>query len=144
MTQNAGNPRDAHEPNAVDAAVAVVITGAMQVPVAVIVHAAGNPIALHDWNIDAFVAKPVDAVVTASAMVVVFVHVNVAVPARYVHVPVMPPSEQAIPGDLLVKVVIMIGATHVPPEGENTHAAGNSGNVHAVPARLSALDAVRD
>ena len=48
ITQNAGNPRDAHEPNAVDAAVAVVITGAMQVPVAVIVHAAGNPIALHD------------------------------------------------------------------------------------------------
>jgi hypothetical protein len=57
---------------------------------------------------------------------------------------VIPPSEHAIPGDLLVKVVIMIGATHVAPEGENTHAAGNSGNVHAVPARLSALEAVRD
>lgn len=56
----------------------------------------------------------------------------------------MPFSEQAIPGDRLVKLVVMIGATHVPPEGENTHATGNSGNVHAVPARLSALDAVRD
>ena len=56
----------------------------------------------------------------------------------------MPFSEQAIPGDRLVKLVVMIGATQVPPEGENTHAAGNSGNVQAVPARLSALDAVRD
>lgn len=73
-----------------------------------------------------------------------FVHVSVAVPARYVHVPVMPPSEQAIPGDRLVKLVVMIGATHVLPEGENTHAAGNSGKVQAVPARLRALDAVRD
>lgn len=48
ITQNAGNPRDAHDPNAVDAAVPAVTTGAMQVPVAVIVHVAGNPIALHD------------------------------------------------------------------------------------------------
>lgn len=56
----------------------------------------------------------------------------------------MPFSEQAIPGDRLVKLVVMIGATHVLPEGENTHAAGNSGKVQAVPARLRALDAVRD
>jgi hypothetical protein len=57
---------------------------------------------------------------------------------------VRPFSEQAIPGERLVKLVVIIGATHVAPEGENTHAAGNSGNVHAVPARLSALEAVRD
>ena len=48
ITQNDGNPRDAHEPKAVDAAVAAVITGAMHVPVAVIVQAAGKPIVLHD------------------------------------------------------------------------------------------------
>ena len=65
-------------------------------------------------------------------------------PFKYVHVPAIPFSEHAIPGDRLVKDAVMIGATQVPPVGENTHAAGNSGNVHAVPARLSALVAVRD
>ena len=48
ITQNAGNPRDAHDPNAVDAAVPGATTGAVQVPVAVMVQVAGNPIALHD------------------------------------------------------------------------------------------------
>ena len=83
-------------------------------------------------------------VFTASAIVKEFVHASVAVPFKYVQVPVIPFSEQAIPGDRLVKAVVMIGATQVPPEGENTHVDGNSSSVHAVPARLIALDAVRD
>jgi hypothetical protein len=74
---------------------------------------------------------------------VAFEHVSVAVPFRYVHVPVTPFSEQAIPGER-VFVAAKIGATQVAPDGENTHDAGNSNNVHAVPARLIALDAVRD
>lgn len=140
ITQNAGKPRDAHDPKAVDAAVAAVTTGAMHVPDAVMVHVAGNPIALHDWNAVIFA---VAAVVTARAIVVAFVHVSVAVPATYVHVPTTPFSEQAIPGDR-ENVVDKIGATHVEPEGEKTHVVGNSANVHAVPARFNALAAVRD
>jgi hypothetical protein len=65
------------------------------------------------------------------------------VPFKYVHVPAIPFSEHAIPGERLY-VAARIGATHAPPDGENTHVDGNSGNVHAVPARLIALDAVRD
>ena len=140
ITQKAGKPRDAHDPNAVDAAVAALTTGAIHEPVAFIVQVAGKPIELHDEN--AFVVFT--AVDTASAIVVEFVHASVAVPLRYVQVPAIPFSEHAIPGDRLVKDAVMIGATHVPPEGENTHVAGNSGSVHAVPARLSALDAARD
>jgi hypothetical protein len=79
ITQKAGNPREAHEPKAVDAAVPAVTTGAIHVPVVVIVHAAGNPIALHDWNIVVFIA--VAAVFTASAIEVAFVQISVAVPA---------------------------------------------------------------
>ena len=79
ITQNAGNPRDAHEPKAVDAAVPAVTAGAIHVPDAVMVHAAGNPIALHDWNMAVFIA--VAAVFTASAIEVAFVHISVAVPA---------------------------------------------------------------
>jgi hypothetical protein len=108
--------------------------------VAVIVQVAGKPIELHDEN--AFVVFT--AVDTASAIVVEFVHASVAVPLRYVHVPAIPFSKQAIPGDRLVKAMVMIGATHAPPDGENTHVDGNSGNEHAVPARLIALVAVRD
>ncbi len=37
-----------------------------------------------------------------------------------------------------------IGATHVEPDGEKTHVAGNSGSVQVVPARFIALAAVRD
>ena len=140
ITQKAGKPRDAHDPNAVDAAVAALTIGAIHEPVAFIVQVAGKPIELQDEN--AFVVFM--AVDTASAIVVELVHASVAVPLRYVHVPVIPFSEHAIPGDRLVKDAVMIGATHVPPEGENTHVAGNSGSVHAVPARLSALDAARD
>jgi hypothetical protein len=140
ITQNAGKPRDAHDPKAVDAAVAALKTGAIHEPVAFIVQVAGKPIALHDEK--AFVVFT--AVDTASAIVVEFVHVSVAVPFKYVHVPVIPFSEHAIPGDRLVKDAVMIGATQVPPVGENTHVAGNSGSVHAVPARLIALDAARD
>jgi hypothetical protein len=85
----------------------------------------------------------VEAVLTASAIDVAFVHVNVAVPARYVQVPVIPPSAHAIPGER-VMVVASIGATHVEPDGEKTHVEGNSVRVHAVPARLNTLDVVRD
>ena len=140
ITQKAGKPRDAHDPKAVDAAVAALKTGAIHEPVAFIVQVAGKPIELQDEN--AFVVFM--AVDTASAIVVELVHASVAVPFKYVHVPAIPFSEHAIPGDRLVKDAVMIGATHVPPEGENTHVAGNSGSVHAVPARLSALDAARD
>ena len=80
---------------------------------------------------------------TARAIEVALEHVSVAVPFRYVQVPVTPFSEQAIPGEREY-VAAKIGATHVEPDGENTHATGNSGNVHAVPARFRALDAVRD
>jgi len=140
ITQKAGKPRDAHDPKAVDAAVAALINGAIHDPVAVIVQVAGKPIAPHDEK----ALVEFTAVDTASAIVVEFVHASVAVPLRYVHVPVIPFSEHAIPGDRLVKDAVIIGATHAPPEGENTHVAGNSGSVHAVPARLIALDAVRD
>lgn len=80
---------------------------------------------------------------TASAIEVEFVQVNVAVPAKYVQVPVIPPSAHAIPGER-VMVVASIGATHVEPDGEKTHVEGNSARVHAVPARLKALAVVRD
>lgn len=69
-------------------------------------------------------------------------HVSVAEPPKYVQVPVTPLSEHAMPGER-VDVVEINGATHVAPDGENTHAAGNSAKVHAVPARLKALDAAR-
>ena len=79
----------------------------------------------------------------ANAIVVAFVHASVAVPFKYVHVPAIPFSEHAIPGER-VNVAARIGATQVAPEGEYTHDAGNSERVHAVPARLIALDAVLD
>ena len=80
---------------------------------------------------------------TARAIEVALEHVSVAVPFRYVQVPVTPFSEHAIPGER-ENVVAKIGATHVEPEGEKTHVVGNSANVHAVPARFNALAAVRD
>ncbi len=85
----------------------------------------------------------IEAVFTASAIDVEFVQVNVAVPAKYVQVPTTPFSEHAIPGERFM-VVASIGATHVEPDGEKTHVEGNSARVHAVPARLKALDVVRD
>jgi hypothetical protein len=79
---------------AVDGAVAtgaVYTIGATHDPVAVRVHVAGNPSSAHDL-VDIAVLGIVGAVDVAKG-----VHTNVAVPAAYWKVPVMPLIEHAAP-----------------------------------------------